>query len=66
VDACIITATSTEMLRNVEMPNQRAEKENRYKFRKGTTTWKKEDVRSLIVTEEFTTVDAGDEPMDTS
>ncbi|KAF8630240.1 hypothetical protein AX15_003040 [Amanita polypyramis BW_CC] len=65
VDACIITANSTEMLRNVEMPNQRPEKENKYKFRRGTTAWKKEDIRSLIVSEEVTTVGGGDE-MDTT
>jgi 20S proteasome subunit beta 2 len=29
------------MLRNVEMPNERVEKERDYKFR---TAWKKEDV----------------------
>ena len=65
VDACIITANSTEMLRNVEMPNQRPEKENRYIFRRGTTAWKKEEVRSLIVSEELTAVGGGDE-MDTT
>lgn len=52
------------MLRNVEMPNQRPSKENNYVFRRGTTTWKKEEVRSLIVNEEITTV-GGDE-MDTT
>jgi len=39
VDACIITADHTEMLRNVEMPNQRVQKERDYKFRRGTTAW---------------------------
>ncbi|KAM6492496.1 proteasome subunit [Amanita muscaria] len=66
VDACIITATSTEMLRNVEMPNQRAEKENKYKFKRGTTAWKKEEVRSLITSEQVTLIGVGDESMDTS
>ncbi|KAK2459606.1 hypothetical protein APHAL10511_008361 [Amanita phalloides] len=64
VDACIITSTSTEMLRNVEMPNQRPEKENVYRFKRGTTAWKKEDVRSLVVSEEITRI-GGDE-MDTT
>ncbi|KAJ3517529.1 hypothetical protein NLJ89_g449 [Agrocybe chaxingu] len=64
IDACIITASSTEMLRNVEMPNQRVQKERNYKFRRGTTAWKKEDIRSLIVDEQVTQV-GGDE-MDTS
>ena len=54
VDVCVITATHTEMLRNYVMPNEREEKEQRYKFRKGTTAWKSENIRSLIVSEEVT------------
>jgi 20S proteasome subunit beta 2 len=52
LDACIITANRTEMLRNVEIPNQRVQKERDYKFRRGTTTataWKKEDIQKLII-----------------
>ncbi|KAF8156674.1 20S proteasome subunit [Crassisporium funariophilum] len=64
IDACIITANHTEMLRNVEMPNQRVQKERDYKFRRGTTAWKKEDVRKLIIEESLTLI-GGDE-MDTS
>lgn len=64
VDACIITATQTEMLRNVEMPNQRAKKERSYGFRRGTTAWKTENVRNLIVSEETTLV--GGDAMDTT
>ena len=60
VDACIITANQTEMLRNVEMPNQRVEKERDYKFRRGTTAWKKEDIRKLIIDENVSSI-AGDE-----
>ena len=52
------------MLRNVEMPNERVQKENRYVFRRGTTAWKTENVRSLIVSEEITAV--GGDAMDTS
>ncbi|KAG6814621.1 hypothetical protein H0H87_008455, partial [Tephrocybe sp. NHM501043] len=51
VDACIITGTGTEMLRNVEMPNQRVQKERSYGFRRGTTAWKTESVRDLVVDE---------------
>lgn len=65
VDACIITANSTEMLRNVEMPNVRVQKERDYKFRRGTTAWKKEQVRSLVTEESITLLSVGDE-MDTS
>ena len=65
VDACIITSTSTEMLRNVVMPNVRVAKELDYKFRRGTTAWKKEDIRNLVV-EEHVTVLSTDDSMDTS
>jgi len=64
IDACIVTANHTEMLRNVEMPNQRVQKERDYKFRKGTTAWKKEDVRKFVIDEQVTLI-GGDE-MDTS
>ncbi|EKM75669.1 hypothetical protein AGABI1DRAFT_116265 [Agaricus bisporus var. burnettii JB137-S8] len=62
VDACIITADGTEMLRNVDMPNQRVQKERDYKFRRGTTAWTKEDVRKFVVEETVTSTDE----MDTS
>lgn len=64
VDACIITANQTETLRNVEMPNQRVEKERDYKFRRGTTAWKKESIRQCIIDEQVTQI-GGDE-MDVS
>ncbi|KAJ7070317.1 20S proteasome subunit [Mycena belliarum] len=64
IDACIITAAHTEMLRNVEMPNVRVQKERQYGFRRGTTAWKTENVRSLVVSEEITLI-GGDE-MDTT
>ena len=60
IDACIITANQTEMLRNVEMPNKRVEKERDYKFRRGTTAWKKEDIRKFIIDEQVLSV-TGDE-----
>lgn len=56
------------MLRNYETPNQRVEKENHYKFRRGTTAIKSEKIRNLIVSEEVTLIGeagAGD-AMDTS
>ncbi|KAG6837459.1 Proteasome subunit beta type-7 [Arthromyces matolae] len=65
VDACIVTADHTEMLRNVEMPNERVQKERTYTFRRGTTAWKKESIRSLIVSEEVTPIASGD-VMDTT
>ena len=68
VDACVITASHTEMLRNYVMPNVRVEKERRYGFRRGTTAWTRENVRDLIVSEETRpiVVAAGAEAMDTS
>ncbi|KAF8056684.1 proteasome subunit [Lyophyllum atratum] len=64
IDACIITAAHTEMLRNVETPNMRVQKERSYGFRRGTTAWKSENVRDLIVSEEMTFV--GGDAMDTT
>ena len=46
------------------MPNQRVEKERDYKFRRGTTAWKKEDIRKFIIDEQVSSI-AGDE-MDVS
>ncbi|KAI0076640.1 N-terminal nucleophile aminohydrolase [Panus rudis PR-1116 ss-1] len=65
VDACVITADHTEMLRNFVRPNERVQKERSYKFARGTTAWKKEDIRSLIVSEDVVTREGGEE-MDTS
>jgi 20S proteasome subunit beta 2 len=64
VDACVITKDETQMLRNFVRPNERVEKEKKYGFRRGTTAWKKEDVRSLMVSEQVTLV--GGTLMDTS
>ncbi|CED85233.1 20s proteasome subunit [Phaffia rhodozyma] len=52
VDVCIIEKDSTEMLRNYEMPNERPVKDQSYKFPRGTTAWRKEDVRRFVVAEE--------------
>ena len=37
VDACVITAEKTTLMRNLVMPNQREKKERSYKFARGTT-----------------------------
>ena len=70
VDACIITKDHTEMLRNYRRPNERATKENTYKFRRGTTAWSKEDVRNFVVDETMVplppAVSVGGDAMDTS
>ncbi|KAG8803203.1 proteasome core particle subunit beta 2 [Serendipita sp. 398] len=68
VDVCIITKDRTEMLRNYLTPNEKVEKEKRYKFSRGTTDWKRdrEIVRSLVVHEETRPIAAGDDTMDTS
>lgn len=64
IDACIITQSHTEMLRNVVMPNERVQKERRYGFRRGTTAWKTENMRDLVVNEQVTLV--GGDAMDTT
>jgi len=65
VDACVITSSHTEMLRNWKTPNERVEKEKNYKFRLGTTAWSKETIRDLIVSEEVVGVQK-DDAMDIS
>ena len=58
------------MLRNFVKPNERVQKERTYKFRRGTTEWKKEEIRELVVEEDITYVAGGrgaeGEAMDTS
>lgn len=68
IDACVITATGTEMLRNFVKPNERVEKERSYVFRRGTTAFKSETIRNLIVEEEVKEVKEvkEGEAMDTS
>ncbi|TFK86001.1 proteasome subunit [Polyporus arcularius HHB13444] len=69
VDACVITASHTETLRNFVKPNERVQKERSYTFRRGTTEWTKEDVRALVVEEDITHITGGrgaEEAMDTS
>ncbi|KAI0643228.1 20S proteasome subunit [Trametes meyenii] len=73
VDACVITASHTEMLRNFVKPNERVQKERSYQFRRGTTAFKKEEIRSLVVDEDITLISGGrgrgaaeGEAMDTS
>lgn len=53
VDACVITATHTEMLRNFVKPNERVQKERKYGFRRGTTAWKSEEIRNLVINEDI-------------
>ena len=52
VDVCLISKGKNEMLRNYKTPNERVDKELSYKFRKGTTAIKKEQVRKFVVAEE--------------
>ena len=68
IDVCVITKDKTDMLRNYIKPNERVQKEKRYNFRRGTTAWTKEKVRSLIVSEEILpiTANVAAEAMDTS
>lgn len=51
VDVCVIEKEKTDMYRNLHMPNERAVKEQKYLFPKGTTPYTKEFVRSMIVQE---------------
>ncbi|PWN93019.1 putative 20S proteasome beta2 subunit [Acaromyces ingoldii] len=71
VDVCVITKDQTDMYRNLEKPNERGVKEQKYGFSKGTTPWTKERIREMIVREDVLevgkgTVTATTETMDTS
>jgi 20S proteasome subunit beta 2 len=52
VDLCVMRKDGTEMLRNIDMPNEKKfTRERPIQFPKGTTTILKEDIRKLIVEE---------------
>ena len=53
VDACVITATKTDMLRNFVTPNERVTKERTYGFRRDTTAFTKEEIRNIVIHEEI-------------
>lgn len=53
VDVTIITREGVKTLRGFVKPNERAQKERRYVFSRGTTAWKTESVRNLVVSEEI-------------
>ncbi|PPQ66489.1 hypothetical protein CVT26_011177 [Gymnopilus dilepis] len=63
IEGCIITSTHTEMLKNVEMPNERVQKERHYNFRRGTTARKKKHVKKFAEDDQVTLT--GDDDMDT-
>ena len=51
------------MLRNYVKPNERVQKERKYTFRRGTTAYKSESIKDLVVEE---TITSTGEAMDTS
>ena len=51
VDVCVIREKETKMLRNYRKPNERAQKEQSYKFARGTTAFTKEEIYNMIVKE---------------
>ncbi|UZJ54414.1 hypothetical protein CBS101457_003734 [Exobasidium rhododendri] len=70
VDVCVITKEKTDMYRGYEKPNERAVKEQKYGFDKGTTPWTKEQIRDMIIREDVLEVGKSKVPvadkMDTS
>ncbi|KAG2185819.1 hypothetical protein INT43_002256 [Umbelopsis isabellina] len=48
VDVCVIEENSTDYLRNHDKPNERALKEQSYKFPRGTTAVLKESIRNFV------------------
>jgi len=67
VDVAVITADNTRLLRNYQRPNERSEKEQSYKFSKGTTAILRQDIIPKRELRNFVTVteETGD-IMDTS
>lgn len=64
VDVCVMEkGKPTQMLRNYIKPNERAQKERNYRFKKGTTAWLKEKV---ILKEEFSNLVTVQEVKDSS
>ena len=51
VDVCVSREKETKMLRNYRKPNERAQKEQSYKFARGTTAFTKEEIYNMIVKE---------------
>jgi 20S proteasome subunit beta 2 len=56
VDVCVITRDKTTLLRNYLTPNERGEKENSYKFQKGTTAILSEKVITREEISKYATV----------
>lgn len=52
VDVCVIKEKETEMLRNYLKPNERAQKQQRYGFARGTTGFTREQIYSMIKQED--------------
>lgn len=48
VDVCVITKDNVEYLRNYQKPNERAAKEQSYKFKRGTTAILTKDFRKFV------------------
>ncbi|RKP05584.1 proteasome subunit beta type-7 [Thamnocephalis sphaerospora] len=59
VDICVLEKDKVDMLRNYARPNERGQKEQNYRFQRGTTDVLSTSVRNLVIVEE------GDQ-MDTS
>ncbi|PKI84426.1 proteasome endopeptidase complex [Malassezia vespertilionis] len=53
VDVCIIREKNTQMLRNYRKPNERVQKEQNYKFPRGTTAWTREEIYNMIAKEDI-------------
>ncbi|KAK9470459.1 nucleophile aminohydrolase [Dipodascopsis tothii] len=54
VDMCVMEVDKPAVLyRNVRTPNQREQKEQSYKFKRGTTAILKEDIKTLVKVVEF-------------
>ncbi|CAG8491771.1 9708_t:CDS:10 [Acaulospora morrowiae] len=57
VDVVVLTKEKTEILRNYAKPNERAQKEQSYKYKRGTTAFLKESIRDLVIVTEGEAMD---------
>ncbi|KAJ1971451.1 proteasome core particle subunit beta 2, partial [Dimargaris cristalligena] len=57
VDVCVIEKGKVDYLRNYARPNERAQKEQSYKFPRGTTAVLKTSIRDLVQVTEDTAMD---------
>ncbi|CAG8454900.1 6834_t:CDS:10 [Acaulospora colombiana] len=57
VDVVVLEKDKTDILRNYAKPNERAQKEQSYKYKRGTTAFLKESIKDLVIVTEGEAMD---------